>query len=126
MQTVESLPSASGVPLEEHVDARDRLLDDYTPWLGPFEMRLRRGGARVLVPVEVGWCYAFFATGGDGVRDLDMVVTRPNGREAGRDSMFDITPYVQHCADHEETVEVNVFVARGKGDATFAVLRKPD
>ncbi len=123
---IDTLAPAEGAAREDHEAARLRLLDDYQPWLGPFTMKLRRGAAQVQVPAEFGWCYAYFATGGEGVQDLDMVATRPNGREAGRDSMFDTTPYVQHCSDHDEMITVEVLVARGSGDATFAVLRKPD
>lgn len=126
LRSVDSLSDATGELREEHDEARLRLLDDYQPFLGPFQLRLRRGRAEVVVPAEAGWCYAYFATASRGVRDLDMEVLHANGRVAGTDSMFDATPYVQHCADDPETMSVTLNVARGGGTATFSVLRKPD
>ncbi len=126
IRPVGSLSDATGELRDEHDAARLRLLDDYQQFMGPFELKLRRGRASVEVPAEVGWCYAYFATASRGVRDLDMEVLHQNGRVAGTDSMFDATPYVQHCADDPETMTVTLNVARGGGTATFSVLRKPD
>ena len=125
-QVVDDLDPALGELAAEHDDVRMRLLDDYEPWLGPYRLPLRRGATVVTVPAEVGWCYAYFAVGDDGVRDLDMEVDDEAGRSLGTDTMFDATPFVQHCADRSEDVTIRVAVARGSGDASFAVLRKPD
>ena len=78
------------------------------------------------MPIEVGWCYAFFATATDGVRDLDMRLLHANGRVAGTDTMFDATPYVQHCADVAEEMRVQLEVARGRGDVMLSIVRKED
>lgn len=123
---VSDLEPAIGDMAEVHHEVRLRLLDDYERWQGPFRLGLGRRGASVVVPAEVGWCYAYFAVGDDGVRDLDMHVTDPDGRSLGSDTMFDDTPFVQHCADRSERVTVRIAVSRGSGDASFSVLRKPD
>lgn len=122
----ERLQAAPEAQRAQHMEARERLLDDYERWLEPAAVPVRRGAARVQVPVSPGWCYAFFAVGGDGVRDLDMRVVDSDGRELGADTMFDVTPFVQHCADRAESVTVGLTVARGAGRASVSVERKPD
>lgn len=112
---------AEGERADDHVEAERRLLDDYMPWLGPFSVR-----GEVRVETAVGWCYAFFATASDGVRDLDMRVLHADGRVAGTDTMFDATPYVQHCADVDEEMRVILEIARGRGEAMLSVVRKQD
>ena len=120
---VDTLPDASGELADEHRAGEARLLDDYEPWMGPF---LLKRGKSARVPAEPGWCYAYFATATSGVRDLDMQVLHENGRVAGTDSMFDATPYVQHCADDPETMTIVLDIARGRGSIALSVLRKPD
>ena len=120
---VDTLPDAPGELAVQHRAGEARLLDDYEPWLGPFVLR---GARRTIVPAEVGWCYAYFGTASSRVRDLDMTVLHSDGRVAGRDSMLDATPYVQHCADDAEDMTVTLEVARGRGSVAFSVLRKPD
>ena len=103
-----------------------RLLDDYARWLGPVEVRLgRKQRATLSVEVEQGWCYAVFAVADPRLLDLDMVVTRANGQPAGRDDMFDATPYVQYCADDSVPLDVTLIAARGRGEIALGVLRKP-
>lgn len=126
VQTTGELDASTSALSAEHEAARLRLLDDYELAEGPFDLPLRRGGRSVVVRVEPGWCYAFFATADSGVRDLDMEVFDEAGRTLGADTMFDATPFVQHCADRGEAVTVDVRVARGSGDAVFSVGRKPD
>ncbi|MCB9507270.1 MAG: hypothetical protein H6698_08970 [Myxococcales bacterium] len=102
--------------------ARLRLLDDYETWIGPVAVDARA----VRVPTEVGWCYAWFAVGGEGVRDVDLRAVRDDGVSAGEDGMLDATPFVQYCADDSHDVVVSVIRARGRGAVAFGVVRKPD
>ncbi len=112
---------------ERYEERRLALLDDYEPWIGPGEVRLRAlGNATASAPAEVGWCYAYFAVGETRLIDLDLVVTRPNGRVVGSDEMFDNYPFVQYCADWNEEVSVELRASRGSGRAAVGVLRKPD
>lgn len=108
-------------------DTRLRLLDDYSPWRGPVERRLRRGGrAHVNVPYEQGWCYAYFAVAETSLLDLDMEVRDASGIVLGRDEMFDATPFVQYCADEPGVATVTLRAARGRGATAVGALRKPD
>lgn len=118
----------SVAPLSETFESgRLRLLDDYTSWLGPYEVRLgRKQRATLAVAVERGWCYAIFAVADLRLLDLDMVVVRATGQPAGRDDMFDATPYVQYCADDDVPLDVTLIAARGRGQVALGVLRKPD
>ncbi|MFT4703391.1 MAG: hypothetical protein ACI81R_001082 [Bradymonadia bacterium] len=123
----EQLSASGGVLAATFDAAHERLVDDYPSYLGPSELRLRRGGRRhVEVPVEVGWCYAFFAVAEDTLLDLDLWATRPNGREASRDEMLDATPLLLYCSDWSEPLTVTIDAARGRGRVAFGVLRKPD
>lgn len=125
--TLPTEPRVSG-ELGEHYEAtRLRLLDDYEPWRGPREARVRRNGrAAASVPSEQGWCYAYFAVAEASLLDLDMEVRNADGDVLGRDEMFDATPFVQYCADDAGEVTVQVRAARGRGDVAIGALRKPD
>lgn len=68
-------------------------------------------------------CYAVLAVGGDGVRDLDAVLSDHGTRlaEDGTDNAF---PSVRYCVTDDREVDLTVRAARGSGQYFYQVFRQ--
>lgn len=122
----DDLPASSRDASRAYEERYLTLLDDFERVDGPVHVALGRGETSVTYAVEAGWCYAFLGVGETGVIDLDMELFAEDGERLSGDTMFDATPFVQQCADVEDTWRISLRVVRGRGDASLGVQRKPD
>jgi hypothetical protein len=91
-----------------------------------FEGKLRTGEAASRhVRLEGGRCYLVLAAGVPSVRDLDLRVKGPFGREAATDASHDAQPSARVCPTvaGRHTIEVRMF--HGYGRYRWQVLRLP-
>lgn len=75
--------------------------------------------------LEGGKCYAIVAVGDNGVRNLDLIVRSPRGRQVDRDVAEDARPIVRVCADDTGDYEMKVSMAQGAGNFLYQAYRWP-
>jgi hypothetical protein len=75
--------------------------------------------------LEGGKCYAIVAVGGNSVRDLDLALTDPRGREVDSDEGTDARPIVRVCADDSGTFLMKVKMTQGQGRFVYHAYRWP-
>jgi hypothetical protein len=125
---VMSTTSTAGAGLDENfalldADMRARGYDGYGDRT---RAELATGGTRNFeIQLEGGRCYAVIAVGDAGVRDLDIVLHDPNGREVDRDLAQDARPTVRVCAARSGNYYMQVRMTTGAGSYVYAPYRWP-
>lgn len=86
--------------------------------------RLRREGqtATHALPLQGGQCYSIVVVGGDGVRDLDVTLTRGGTQVATDFGARNAFPNVRHCTSANETFTLSVSTRSGSGDYVYQVF----
>jgi len=80
------------------------------------EGSLAEGGvARVTSHMRAGDCYTIVAFGGEGVRDLDVVVMDDTGTEVATDRTTDAQAAAQLCPEAEGDYQIAVRMTQGNG-----------
>lgn len=88
--------------------------------------QLQQAGERDLqLELEGGKCYAIVAVGGNGVRDLDLSLIDPGGREVDADAGTDARPIVRTCPDDSGHFLMKVKMAQGQGAFIYRAFRWP-
>ena len=77
------------------------------------------------ISLEGGKCYAVLAVGDSGVRDLDLLLLAPQGREIDRDVEQDARPIVRVCPQTSGDYAIRVSMANGQGSFVYAPYRWP-
>jgi len=77
------------------------------------------------ISLEGGKCYAVLAVGDSGVRDLDLLLLDPQGREIDRDVEQDARPIVRVCPQTSGDYAIRVSMANGQGSFVYAPYRWP-
>lgn len=127
-ETVIAAQSTAGAGLEENArlldaDLRARGYESYGETargqLGASESR------DFPISLEGGKCYAVLAVGDSGVRDLDLLLLDPRGREIDRDVEQDARPIVRVCPERSGDYAIRVRMANGEGAFVYAPYRWP-
>lgn len=77
------------------------------------------------IQLEGGRCYAILAVGDGGVRDLDLLLLDPGGREVDRDLAQDARPTVRVCPENSGNYYMQVRMTDGAGSYVYAPYRWP-
>ncbi|HEY8535452.1 MAG TPA: hypothetical protein VIL25_03350, partial [Vicinamibacterales bacterium] len=77
------------------------------------------------IQLEGGRCYAILAVGDSGVRDLDLLLLDPSGREVDRDLAQDARPTVRVCPERSGAYTMQVRMTDGAGSYVYAAYRWP-
>ena len=92
----------------------------------PAEAELTQGQSQDFgISLEGGKCYAIFAVGDNGVRDLDLAVLDAGGQELDRDVEADAHPIVRVCPTRSGESRIQVRMASGGGSFRYAAYRWP-
>lgn len=98
----------------------------YVPHGAPGADTLGRGDSRsYTITLTAGDCYTIAAFGGAGVRDLDIYLVSPAGRELARDVALDSRPIANTCVQESGTYRVRILMYDGRGPYTYQVYRNP-
>ena len=98
----------------------------YVPHGAPGADSLGRGDSRsYTISLTGGDCYTIAAFGGAGVRDLDIYLVSPAGREIARDVALDSRPIANTCVQESGTYRVRILMYDGRGPYTYQVYRNP-
>lgn len=88
--------------------------------------QLAEAGTRnFAIQLEGGRCYAILAVGDTGVRDLDLHLLDPSGREVDRDVANDARPTVRVCPEASGNFYMQVQMSSGSGQYVYAPYRWP-
>src|SRR5690606_12152298 len=102
-------------------DMRARGYESYGP---PSRGELAQGASRNFdIRLEGGRCYAILAVGDENVRDLDLVLIGPDGREVDRDIAQDSRPTVRVCPEADGLYTIQMRMADGYGSYIYAPYR---
>jgi hypothetical protein len=86
------------------------------PGFTPQSGQLRREHARASHDVRLsGQCYAIVVVGGDGVRDLDITLSRGSTPVASETSSRNAFPSLRHCAEADARYSIGVIAVSGSG-----------
>ena len=77
------------------------------------------------VSLEGGKCYAILAVGDNGVRDLDLILSDPRGRQIDRDVEEDPRPIVRVCPEQTGDYTMQIKMFSGAGNFVYAPYRWP-
>ncbi len=77
------------------------------------------------IQLEGGRCYAILAVGDASVRDLDLRLLDPSGREVDRDIAQDARPTVRVCPESSGNYYMQVRMTDGSGAYVYAPYRWP-
>jgi hypothetical protein len=77
------------------------------------------------VSLEGGKCYAILAVGDNGVRDLDLILSDPGGRQIDRDVERDPRPIVRVCPNATGNYTMQIKMFSGAGQFVYAPYRWP-
>jgi len=101
---------------------------DPDPGFTPGRGRLRRQGARASHDIELtsGQCYAFVAVGGEGINDLDLILSRGNTQLASDYGSASAFPSVRHCAESDGSYQLQITAASGSGTYHYQVFSRSD
>ncbi len=86
--------------------------------------RLRREGqtATHALQLQGGQCYSIVVVGGEGVRDLDVTLSRGATQVATDFGARNAFPNVRHCASTNETFTLTVTAQSGSGEYVYQVF----
>lgn len=116
--------SRAGARMNEYT--LQKIAAGYVPHGAPGADSLSRGASqRYSATLSAGDCYTLAAFGGAGVRDLDIYLTSPAGREIARDIATDSRPIVNTCVQETGTYAVRVLMYNGRGPYTYQIYRNP-
>ncbi len=79
--------------------------------------------ARHNVPLETGACYSILVRSGEGVVDVDVMVTSPNGVEVARNLNRDAEPSLTFCPEESGEHAVEMRLVEGAGAIGMLVAR---
>jgi hypothetical protein len=82
-------------------------------------------GMRVPVTMESDRCYVVIARGGDGVRDVDLVLFDAAGAELARDLESDAEPGLELCGEPPGELVIEASAYEGAGAVGVLVLAGP-
>ncbi len=74
------------------------------------------GSSRVRMQLDAGTCYTFVGIGGEGIVDLDLVVTDAQGREVAHDGAAEPGVAVRVCPESSGGYTVRLTAASGGGE----------
>lgn len=74
------------------------------------------------LPTEKSVCYTVVALGGDGVRNLDLVLLDEAALQVAHDVGPAVDAMTQFCSETEETFSAEVRMVAGSGEVRFAVF----
>jgi hypothetical protein len=74
------------------------------------------------VNLSAGSCYALLASGGPGVRDLDLRLLDPAGGELARDTATDPSPLLRVCPEVSGAFRLEVRMFSGSGPYAYRTL----
>lgn len=77
------------------------------------------------IQLEGGRCYAILAVGDTSVRNLDLLLLDPSGREVDRDIATDARPTVRVCPESSGNYYMQVRMTDGSGSYVYAPYRWP-
>ncbi|MBI2896122.1 MAG: hypothetical protein HYY06_21370 [Deltaproteobacteria bacterium] len=77
---------------------------------------------RFALPTEKSVCYTVVALGGDGVRNIDLVLLDEAALQVARDVGPAVDAMTQFCSENEETISAEVRMVSGSGEVRFAVF----
>lgn len=80
---------------------------------------------RVTVPMESGRCYVVVGRGGEGLRDIDLLLFDDAGAEVARDLEGDAEPTIEHCPAEAGTFTAELIAYEGAGAVGLMVLAGP-
>lgn len=127
-QPVMASTSTAGAGLQENfalLDA-DMRARGYESYGQQTTGQLAQGGTRNFqIELEGGRCYAILAVGDGGVRDLDLHLLDPSGREVDRDIAQDPRPTVRVCPQRSGSYQMQVEMTAGAGSYVYAPYRWP-
>lgn len=87
---------------------------------------LDEGGNRdFAIEFEGDKCYALLAVGDDNVRNLDLVLRDPNGRDVDQDLESDAKPIVRVCPERSGTFNMRIQMREGGGNFIYATYKWP-
>ncbi|MGF1469712.1 MAG: hypothetical protein ACFCGT_26610 [Sandaracinaceae bacterium] len=95
----------------------------FTPGSGTLGAEGDSGTASLTL--EGGECYAIVVVGGEGVRDLDLLLTRAAGTVATDGGSRNAFPNVRRCVEVTGPYTLVVRAARGQGTYHYQVFRRP-
>ena len=82
-------------------------------------------GMRVPVELETDRCYVVIARGGEGLRDVDLVLYDAAGAEVARDLESDVEPSLELCPEEAAHIVVEASAYEGAGAVGVLVLAGP-
>lgn len=87
---------------------------------------LAEGGNRdFAIEFEGDKCYALLAVGDDNVRNLDLVLRDPRGRDVDQDLESDAKPIVRVCPERSGTFNMRMQMREGGGNFIYATYKWP-
>ena len=103
-----------------------KLVQGYLPHGAPGADTLTRNASRdYSVTLTAGDCYTLAAFGGNGVRDLDIYLNAPSGRQVAQDVLRDSRPIVNTCVQETGAYRVRILMYAGSGPFTYQIYRNP-
>ena len=100
-----------------------------TPLVGPVKQAFKQGEVKTIPVPFVPGCYRIIAVGGTGLKNVDLDLKDPSGKEVAADKTpNDVFPMIhpnkELCVDAVQFLNLSIIVTKGSGEVAGEVWKR--